>query len=90
MPKYVRKQGLKDALQARELATEANRKDKKAKKLTLEKAQIAALIEKHRCHAPDQPDQVIKKGKGKNSYSEEQEGKKKVHPQIKRHCMEAR
>ena len=42
-------------------------KDKEAKRLALEKAQIEALIEKHRPHTPKTPDEVNTLGTGKNA-----------------------
>ena len=35
--------------------------------LTVEKAQIAALIKKHRPHTPETPDEVNTSGTGKNA-----------------------
>ena len=55
----------------------------------LEKAQITALIEKHRHHTPDQPDEVITKSKANKSHSDEQEGKKKVPPPYKKASNES-
>ena len=40
-------------------------KDKEAKRFTLEKAKIEALIEKHRPHTPKTPDKVNTSGTGK-------------------------
>ena len=42
-------------------------KDKEAKRLALEKAQIEALIEKHRPRTPKTPDEVNTSGTGKNA-----------------------
>ena len=42
-------------------------KDKEVKRLALEKAQIEALIEKHRPHTPKTPDEVNTSGTGKNA-----------------------
>ena len=42
-------------------------KDKEAKRLASEKAQIEALIEKHRLHTPKTPDEVNTSGTGKNA-----------------------
>ena len=42
-------------------------KDKEAKRLALEEAQIEALIEKHRPHTPKTPDEVNTSGTGKNA-----------------------
>ena len=51
-------------------------KDKEAKRFTLEKAKIEALIEKHRPHTLKTPDEVNTSGTGKNA--------KRVNPPIKR------
>ena len=70
-------------------------KDKEAKRFTLEKAKIEALIEKHRPHTPKTPDEVNTSGTGKNAKVDGQEGTKKGKPpykkatkdiQIKRSC----
>ena len=50
-------------------------KDKEAKRFTLEKAKIEALIEKHRPRTPKTPDEVSKLGTGKNAKVDGQEGK---------------
>ena len=42
-------------------------KDKEAKRFALEKAQIEALIEKHRPCTPKTPDEVSTLGTGKNA-----------------------
>ena len=42
-------------------------KDKEAKRLAKEKAQIEALIEKHRPHTLKTPDEVSTLGTGKNA-----------------------
>ena len=52
-------------------------KDKEAKRFTLEKAKIEALIEKHRPHTPKTPDEVNTSGTGKNAKIDGQEGTKK-------------
>ena len=59
-------------------------KDKEAKRFTLEKAKIEALIEKHRPCTPKTPDEVNTSGTGKNAKINGQEGTKKVNPCIKR------
>ena len=70
-------------------------KDKEAKRFTLEKAEIEALIAKHRPHTPKTPDEVNTLGTGKNAKIDGQEGTKKGKPpykkatkdiQIKRSC----
>ena len=70
-------------------------KDKEAKRFTLEKAKIEALIEKHRPRTPKTPDEVNTSGTGKNAKIDGQEGTDKGKPpykkatkdiQIKRSC----
>ena len=59
-------------------------KDIEAKRLASEKAQIEALIEKHRPHTPKMPDKVNTLGTGKNANTNCQEGIEKVKsPHIK-------
>ena len=58
--------------------------DKEAKRLASEKAQIEALIEKHRPHTPKTPDEVNTLGTGKNADIDGQEGTKKVKPPYKK------
>ena len=55
-------------------------KDKEAKRSTLEKAKITALIEKHRPHTPKTPDEVDTSGTGKNAKVDGQEGIDKGKP----------
>ena len=55
-------------------------KDKEAKRFAIEKAQIEALIEKHRPHTPKTPDKVSRLGTGKNAKADGQEGTKKENP----------
>ena len=50
----------------------------------VEKAEIEALIEKHRLRTPKTPDEVNKLSTGKNAIEKGQEGTKKVNPHIKR------
>ena len=59
-------------------------KDKEAKRLASEKAQIEALIEKHRPHTPKTPDEVNTSGTDKNVDTDGQEGTKKVKPPHKK------
>ena len=59
-------------------------KDKEAKKHTVEKAQIEALIEKHRPHTPKTPDEVSTSGTGKNAKVNGQEGTEKGKPPYKK------
>ena len=51
--------------------------DKEAKRFAIEKAQIEALIEKHRSCTPKPPDKVSTSGTGKNAKVDDQEGTKK-------------
>ena len=55
--------------------------DKEAKRFTLEKAKIEALIEKHRSKTPDK---VNTSGTGKNAKVDGQEGTKKGKPPYKK------
>ena len=50
----------------------------------IEKAQIEALIKKHRLHTLKTPDEVNKLGTGKNAIEKGQEGTRKGKPHIKR------
>ena len=59
-------------------------KDKEAKRFAIEKAQIEALIEKHRPHTPKTPDEVSTLGTGKNAKVDGQEGTKKEKPPYKK------
>ena len=59
-------------------------KDKEVKRLAIEKAQIEALIEKHRPHTPKTPDEVSRLGTGKNAKVDGQEGNKKEKPPYKK------
>ena len=59
-------------------------KDKEAKRLALEKAQVEALIEKNRPHTPKTPDKVNTFGTGKNANTDGREGTKKVKPPYKK------
>ena len=59
-------------------------KDKEAKGLASEKAQIEALIEKHRPHTPKMADEVNTLGTGKNANTDGQEGTEKVKPPHKK------
>ena len=55
-------------------------KDKEAKRLALEKAEIEALIEKHRPHTPKTPDEVNTLGTGENTNIDGQKGIEKENP----------
>ena len=58
--------------------------DKEAKRFALEKAQIEALIEKHRPHTSKTPDEVNTSGTGQNANIDDQEGTEKVKPPHKK------
>ena len=55
-------------------------KDIELKRLAIEKAQIEALIEKHRPCTLKTPDEVSRSGTGKNAKVDGQEGNKKEKP----------
>ena len=59
-------------------------KDKEAKRFAIEKAQIEALIEKHRPRTPKTPDEVSTLGTGKNAKVDGREGTKKGKPPYKK------
>ena len=59
-------------------------KDKEAKRFAIEKAQIEALIEKHRPCTLKTPDEVSRSSTGKNAKVDGQEGTKRKNPHIKR------
>ena len=59
-------------------------KDKEAKRFAIEKAQIEALIEKHRPRTLKTPDEVSTLGTGKNAKVNGQEGSKKGKPSHKK------
>ena len=59
-------------------------KDKEANRFAIEKAQIEALIEKHRSHTPKTPDKVSRSGTGKNAKVDGQEGNEKEKPPYKK------
>ena len=52
-------------------------KDKETNRFAIEKAQIEALIEKHRPRTPKTPDEVSRLGTGKNAKVDGQEGNEK-------------
>ena len=59
-------------------------KDKDTKRFMIEKAEIEALIAKHRPRTLKTPDEVNTSGTGKSAKVDGQEGPKKVNPHIKR------
>ena len=76
---------MKEVLHDRKIATETERqlKEKEAKRLSLEKAQIEALINKHKPCTPKTPDEVNTSGTGKNANIDGKEGTKKENPHTK-------
>ena len=72
------------AEKARQLQMEKDIKEKEAKRRALEKAKIAALIDKHKSHTPKTPDKVNKLGTGNNANTNEKQGTEKVQPQYKK------
>ena len=69
------------AEKARQLQIEKDIKEKEAKRHALEKAKIAALIDKHRSCTPDK---VNKLGTGINADTNEKEGTEKAQPPYKK------
>ena len=69
---------------AKRIQGQNDMKDKEAKRFTLEKAKIEALIEKHRPHTPKTPDKVNTSGTGKNAKVDGQEGTEKGKPPYKK------
>ena len=72
------------AEKARQLQIEKDIKEKEAKRQALEKAKIAALIDKHRLHTPSTPDEVNKLGTGNDANTNEKDGTKKAQPSFKK------
>ena len=68
------------AEKAGQLQIEKDLKEKEAKRRALEKAKIAALIDKHRPRTPSTPDGVNIPGKGINADINDKEGTKMVQP----------
>ena len=69
---------------AKRIQGQNDMKDKEAKRHTLEKAKIEALIEKHKPRTPKTPDEVNISGTGKNAKVDGQEGTKKGKPPYKK------
>ena len=59
------------AEKARQLQMEKDIKEKEAKRCALEKAKIAALIDKHRSCTPNTPEEVNESGTGTNTDTNE-------------------
>ena len=72
------------AEKARQLQIEKDIKEKETKRRKLEKAKIAALIDKHRSHTPSTPDDVNKSGTGIKTNTNEKEETEKAHPPYKK------
>ena len=62
---------------ANRIQGQSNTKDLEAKRCTIDKAKIEALIKKHRPHTPKTPDKVNKSDTGKNAKDKGQEGTEK-------------
>ena len=72
------------AEKARQLQIEKDLKEEQAKRCALEKAKISALIDKHRPHTPNTPDEVDILGTGINPDINDKEGTKKAQPPYKK------
>ena len=72
---------------AKRLQIEKDIKDKEAKRLALVKAQIEALIAKHKPCTPKTPDKVNTLGTGKNANIDGKEGTEKGKPPHKKATM---
>ena len=72
------------AEKARQLQIEKDLKEKEAKRRTLEKAKIAALIDKHRSHTLSTPDEINIPGTGNNADINDKEGTEMVQPPYKK------
>ena len=94
-PKYDRKSATEKRKtikrkKAKRIQIQKDMKDKEAKRIATEKAQIEALIEKHRSHTPKTPDEMNTSGTGKNANTDGQERTEKVKSHIKRQQRIAR
>ena len=78
------------AERARQLQMEKDIKEKEAKRHTLEKAQIAALIAKYRSRTPRTPDKVNKLGKALMPTQMKNRGQKRYNPNIRRQQRQAK
>ena len=78
------------AEKARQLQIEKDIKEKEAKRCMLKKAQIAALIAKHRAHTPITPDEVNKSGTGNDADINGNRGQKRYNPNIRRQQRQAK
>ena len=78
---YNNKEAKRLALaKAKRIQIQKDMKDKEANRSATEKAQIEALIEKHRPCTPKTPDEVSRSGTGKNAKVDGQEGTEKEKP----------
>ena len=68
------------AEKARQLQIEKDITEKEPKRCALEKAKIAALIDKHRSRTLSTPDEVNKLSTGINANKNEKEGTEKAQP----------
>ena len=86
MPRYAIKLDLKEVVHDRKIATETERqlKEKEAKRLALEKAQIEALINKQKPRTLKTPNEVNTSGTGKNANIAGKEGAKRGKPPHKK------
>ena len=78
------------AEKAGQLQVEKDIKEKEAKRRALEKAKIAALIDKHRLRTPSTPDMVNKLGTGIKADTNEKEGTEKAKPPNRRQQRQAK
>ena len=78
------------AEKSRQLQIEKNMKQKEAKRRALEKAKIAALIDKHSLCTLSTPDKVNKLGTGINADTNEKRGLKRHNPHIRRQQRQAK
>ena len=69
---------------AKRIQGQNDTKDIEAKRYTIEKAKLEALIEKHRLRTPKTPDEVNKSSTGKNAKDKGQEGTEKGKPPYKK------
>ena len=82
---YKEKEAERLALaKAKRIQIQKDMKDKEANKFAIEKAQIEALIEKHRPCTPKTPDEVSRLGTGKNAKADDREGNEKEKPPYKK------
>ena len=72
------------AEKARQFQIEQDIKEEEAKRHALEKAKIAALIDKHRSCTPSIPDEVNKLGTGISANTNENEGTENAQPPYKK------